>query len=111
MAVDPILQTLSFCRKAGKLNFGFETVKNAVLSQKVFLLLTASDLSAKTIKEVNFLAQKNSLPCIALPYRMEEIALSIGKLTGVLAVTEQGFAKKIIKLNETEETHPYGSKK
>ena len=109
MANDPVLQTLSFCRKAGKLNFGFETVKNAVINEKAFLLLAAKDLSAKTLKEVNFLSQKYSLPCFTLPYSMEEVGFAIGKLTGVLAVTEQGFAKKITKLlNETEETHQYG---
>ena len=105
MTHNPILQTLSLCRKAGKLCFGFETVKNAALSQKVLLVLTAEDLSAKTSKEVNFLAAKQKIPCFPLPCSMEDVYAAIGKLTGVIGITEQGFANKLITLcNEMEET-------
>ena len=68
------------------------------------LLLTASDLSLKTVKEVAYLAGKHTLPHLPIPKTMEEIAGVIGKKTGVIGIADQGFADKLMLIhNETEE--------
>ena len=74
--------TLGLTMRAGKLSFGYDTVKSAVQEGKVFLLLTASDLSEKSGKEVRYLS---------------EIRGIIGKLTGILAVTDKGLAQSLLK--------------
>ncbi len=97
--------TLSLCMRAKRLTYGFETVKAAAEHKEVFLLLAAADLSQKTRKEVRFLAEKCSIPCLLLPHSMEQIAGIIGRKTGVVGVTDQGFAAKLtLAHNETEET-------
>lgn len=101
---DRFYATLSLSMRAKKLLYGFDTVKEGVLDGRVSLLLTASDLSAKTVKEVAYLAGKHNLPHLLLPKCMEEIAGIIGKKTGVIGIADRGFADKLMLIyNETEE--------
>lgn len=95
---DQFAATLSLSMRARKLNFGFDTVKKAVQAGEISLLLTASDLSPKTVKEVRFLAEQKQIPFILLDETMSEIGNRIGKKTGVLGVADQGFAKKLFAL-------------
>ena len=76
---EPFDSTLSLCMRAKRLTYGFETVKAAAEHKEVFLLLAAADLSQKTRKEVRFLAEKCSIPCLLLPHSMEQIAGIIGR--------------------------------
>ena len=97
--------TLSLCMRAKRLAYGFDTVKAAAERGEVFLLLTARELSPKTVKEVRFLAEKLSVPWLPLPHTLEEMPRVIGRTTGVIGVTDQGFAAKLtLAHNETEET-------
>ena len=95
---------LSLSMRAGKLRYGLETVRSAIIKNQVFLLLTTKDLSYKTIKEVSYLADRFSLPHLKLDADMDQIDFAIGKRSGVLAVTEEGFSKKLAEIcNEMEE--------
>ena len=97
--------TLSLCMRAKRLAYGFDTVKAAAERGEVFLLLTADGLSPKTVKEVRFLAEKRSVPWISIPHTLEEMSRVIGRKTGVIGVTDQGFAAMLtLAHNETEET-------
>ena len=87
--------TLGLCMRAGRLSFGFDTVKEAVKAGKVCLLMTASDLSEKTSKEVAFPAYKYQIPYLALDRTQSQLRSTIGKLTGVLAVTDDGLARSL----------------
>lgn len=87
--------TLGLCMRAGRLAFGFDTVREAVRAGKVSLLMTASDLSEKTSKEVVFLADKYQIPYLALDRTQSQLRSTIGKLTGVLAVTDEGLARSL----------------
>lgn len=89
------LSTLGLAMRAGKLTFGFDTVKAAVQSGQVFLLMTAADLSPKTVKETRFLAEHHQIPWLPLPLAMEDLAAAIGKKTGVIAITEEGLAARL----------------
>ena len=94
---DRFYSTLSLCMRAGKLAFGIDTVKETVKSGKVSLLLTAADSSEKTVKEVAFLAEKNSIPHLKLDRTKSGLKTTIGKLTGVLAVTDDGLSSSLLK--------------
>lgn len=96
--------TLSLCMRARRLAFGFETVRAAVKNGKVTLLLTASDLSEKSVKEVDFLSRTYSVPHLRLDLSMEDIARTIGKKTGIIGITDPGFGTKLMQTyHETEE--------
>ena len=98
--MDRFYSTLSLTMRARKLIYGFDTVKENI--GEIYLLLTASDLSPKTTKEVIFLANKHSVPCLALNNTMEEIGNLIGKKTGILGIADNGFATKLISLYKEE---------
>ena len=89
--------TLGLTMRAGKLSFGYDTVKGAVQEGKVFLLLTASELSEKSGKEVRYLSERHDIPLLPLPKTQAEIRGIIGKLTGILAVTDKGLAQSLLK--------------
>ena len=97
--------TLSLCMRAKRLSYGFDTVKGLVLKGQVFLLLTASDLSPKTVKEVRYLSERYNVPCLPHPAAMEGIQRIIGRKTGVIGITDQGLAAKLMSThNEMEES-------
>ncbi|MGI5894355.1 MAG: L7Ae/L30e/S12e/Gadd45 family ribosomal protein [Candidatus Merdivicinus sp.] len=96
--------TLSLCMRARRLTFGLDTVRNTAARGEVFLLLTASDLSPKTVKEVEYLSSRYHIPCCKIARCMEEVANIIGKKTGVIGITDEGFSNKLMLIhNETED--------
>ena len=98
--MDRFYSTLSLTMRARKLIYGFDTVKENV--GEIHLLLTASDLSPKTTKEVIFLAEKHSVSHLALEKTMQEIGNLIGKKTGIIGIADEGFAKKLTSLYKEE---------
>ena len=89
--------TLSICRKAGKLKMGMDTAKSACETGEAKAVFTASDLSEKSLKEMRFYGAKNGVKVYRLGMTMEQIALALGKKTGIIAVTDAGFEKSIAK--------------
>lgn len=86
----------TMCIKAGKLLKGFDISMDAVKSGDVFLVMTASDISPKTLKEVRFVCEKNkSVKMAELPFSIDELSMSIGKKAGVVAVSDKGFADRL----------------
>ena len=83
------LGLLSMCRKAGKLKLGMDMVKVVVL--------TASDFSPKSLKEVKFTCNRENVPVYSLEMSMDDILYGLGKKVGVIAVTDSGFAKSCVK--------------
>ena len=97
--------TLSLCMRARRLVYGFETVKAAVLEGRVALLLTAADLSPKTRKEVGYLGAQHCIPHLCLTAAIDGMAHIIGRKTGVIGITDKGFADRLmLTYNETEDT-------
>ncbi len=90
--------------RARRLAYGLETVRAAALSGRVCLLLTASDLSAKTAKEVDYLSRTRRIPLLPLELNMDGVARTIGRRTGVIGITDPGFGTKLMQTyHETEE--------
>lgn len=89
---DAFLSALGLCKKAGKAVYGFETVKGAIMRSEAFLVFSACDLSSKTEKELCFLCENWGVQIIKTQYEMKILGGSIGKLTGIIAVTDEGFA-------------------
>ena len=85
---------MGLARKAGKLVYGYDTVKHAIMTHKARLVLTASDLSPKTRANIEFFC-RDKVRHIAVDRTMEQMSTAVGKAAGVVAVLDEGFAKLI----------------
>lgn len=83
---------LTICLKAGKTVKGFDSVCDAVKNGSAFCVLTASDASDKTIKEISFICSRYSVPLFHTELTKEEMGVLCGKITAVIAVCDKGFA-------------------
>lgn len=88
---------LTICIKAGKTVKGFDSSMDAVKEGKAFCVLTASDASPKTVKEVDFVCGKYDVTVLATELEKAEMAHICGKETAVIAVCDKGFADGFIK--------------
>lgn len=93
-----ILGLLTICRKAGKLVMGFDPMKDAVAEGKAKAVLTASDISPKTEKEVRFFAGKGNVPVAKTELTLEDIYRGLGKKAGIIAICDEGFAAKALSI-------------
>lgn len=83
---------LGICIRAGKTVKGFDSAVEAVKNGTAFCLLTASDASEKTVKEVRFYCEKYGVKSLATEMSKADIGRLCGKETAVIAVTDKGFA-------------------
>lgn len=96
--MNKMLSVLGLARRAGKLNWGFDTAVEAVRGGTCGVVILAADLSDKTKKNVRYEAEKHNVPVLESAFTMEEVSAAIGKKTGVLAVCDRGFAEKLKQL-------------
>ena len=89
---NKLQSTVSLCRRAGKLQMGFDQVKESAEAGHVKCVFVAADLSDKSKKEVCFFCGKVSVPVYCLPITKDEIKMAVSKGSGVLGVTDEGFA-------------------
>lgn len=89
------LSTLSLARRAGKLVLGFDKVVEEMKNGRVKAVFFSSDLSEKSCKELCFAAQKYRLQPLQLDVQMEEVQHACGKRSGIFALCDEGFAKKL----------------
>lgn len=99
---EQLLNTIAFAKRAGQLTVGFDAVIIAAQKGTLKLILTANDLSAKTLKELAFKLQTAGTPTIPIPVSMDEIWAKIGKRTGIIGIMEIGFTKKIKQILDEE---------
>ncbi|MBO7217475.1 MAG: ribosomal L7Ae/L30e/S12e/Gadd45 family protein [Clostridia bacterium] len=98
---DKALNLLQFAAKAGRLSYGTHATEWAITSGKAKLVLAANDISAKSIKELNFKASKTGISVKILSATDSEcLSQAIGKRCGIVAVNDESFANAILeKLN------------
>ena len=90
------LTLLGFASKAGKLGYGFSVALENINGGKSKLILTASDLSPKSQKEVLFHAEKKGVPVLNLQNTdIFSLSNAIGHKCGVVSVNDGNFAKAI----------------
>lgn len=96
-----VLGMLSLCRRAGRLTAGMEAVLEAARKGAAFLVLLAEDLSPRSARR---LRQKlPALPVATLPCTMQTLSAVTGKLSGILAVCDENFARGIQALMTDDE--------
>lgn len=89
---EALYQAISLCRKAGKLTMGFDAVEEAAVRGKAWVVLTASDASAKTVSRLkgNIGDLVEVLP---MPLDQSRLAAVSRKPVAVYAVTDRNLAK------------------
>ncbi len=90
------LALLGFGTKAGKLSFGFSKATEALQKNKARLVITASDVSPKTKKEITFYAEKKGIEILTLENtEIFELSNAVGHKCGIISVNDEGFAEAI----------------
>lgn len=104
---DRLLSMLGICKRAGQLIAGFDPVKKSVQCGRALLVLTASDLSDRTKKEIAYLTRETEIPCLETARTLDEFEFALGRRAGVYCVEQEGFAKKLAALVQEEAArHP-----
>jgi len=91
---------LGICKKAGKLAEGFDPVAELAKKSGARLILTACDLSPKSLKEIARVASMNTVEHMGLSVTMDEIWQGLGRRSGILAVADEGLAESVKKAAE-----------
>ena len=86
---------LGFARKAGKLAVGTAAAEESIKRKRAKLVLVASDISQKSLKEMRFLGDKFNIPVAVTELGIDGITQSIGTKAGILSVEDEGFAKAL----------------
>ncbi len=102
--MNNVINLLTICRKAGKLTLGFDATKEALLGKKAYLIITASDISTKTEKEIRFFAEKSNVNAVKSDITIEEYYVGLGKKVGIIGICDEGFAKKLTELINVSDT-------
>ena len=76
--------TLSICRRAGRLVGGADEVKSSVSRREARLVLLSADLSENSAADIKRLCGRENIE-------------AVGKRWGIIAVTDAGFAKSLIR--------------
>ena len=97
MANDPVLRMLGLARRAGKLAYGDELVREVCFGHKARCVFLAADAGASTAKKGAFYADKANVPCVQLPHGKTELGTSVGKSgCAIVAVTDIGLASSAV---------------
>ena len=89
---------LAIAKKAGLLEIGADSVRQAAERGRARLILTAADASDRSVRGARAAAEAADVPCIRLPDTMAELGSLVGRGTpGILAVTDTGLASAFLK--------------
>ena len=98
-----VLTLLGFAAKAGKLAYGFEAAVSSVKTGKSILVLTAADVSQKSLKEIKYFTDKFGVKHLSLESTdMKTLSNAVGRKCGIISVNEKGFAESVLKANNPE---------
>ena len=89
---DALAEQLAGAAKEGALTMGFDAVEDACVKGKAWLVMTASDASAKTVQRLNY-AVGDLVDVITMPLTQDRLADISRKPVAVYAVTDRNLAK------------------
>lgn len=98
--MNKFLSLLGLCKRAGRLAAGEVAAEQAVRKKQAQLLILAQDASKNTKKKFTNSAAYYELPLAEIGTK-EELGRAIGAdMRSIIAITEEGFAKKLNQLAE-----------
>lgn len=99
-----LLSLLGMCRRASRLSCGHDAAVGSLRSKSARLCLLSSDASERLRKEIereaNF--EGREIPVRELLSDMNEIGRATGLKSAVVTVNDEGFAKSMLGLLNTE---------
>ena len=98
------LSLLGMCRRAGKLSCGHDAAVGSLRSKSARLCLLSSDASERLRKEIEREAtfEGREIPVRELLSDMNEIGRATGLKSAVVTVNDEGFAKSMLGLLNTQ---------
>lgn len=84
---------LTMCLKAGRMTLGMDLAKDMCRNGEAFGVFVASDLSEKSLKEIKYYCSRYETPLYSVGMTMDELGTALGKRSGIIAVSDKGFAK------------------
>lgn len=96
--MDKLMLFLGLVVKAGKMTFGYNLTEADVKKGRCALVLVASDVSDRTLRNTARLCESGGIDMIRLNMDMDGVAQALGRRSGVLSVTDVNFAKRIREL-------------
>ena len=98
------LSLLGMCRRAGKLSCGHDAAVGSLRSKSAKLCLLSSDASERLRKEIEREAtfEGREIPVRELLSDMNEIGRATGLKSAVVTVNDEGFAKSMLGLLNTQ---------
>lgn len=93
---DRLINMIGLCMRAGRLQSGALPVEKALAAGKNELLLLDEGMTPGSVKKFENACAANQTACILLPGGA--LTNAIGKERLCAAVTDEGFAKQILKL-------------
>ena len=102
--MNKLLFAISMAKKSGKLVYGYESVKTAALDGSARLVIVTKDTSEKSIKRVKYFCE-DIIDVYVAPLTQFEVSQVAGRLTGILAVSDENLAilcRNAIKSTEGE---------
>lgn len=91
MKRNDITGILTICRKSGKLIAGMDEVKNSCRCGKAVGVIVTCDLSKNSRSEISQVCFAEGVQMYVTTLDMEDIGYALGKMYGVMAVTDPGF--------------------
>ncbi len=101
---DRFLSMLGMARRAGKACFGYDKALGNIHANKAKAVFCASDLSPKTKKGLDYAAENTNIKIVTVSRTMFEMTSAVGLKTGIVCITDSGFANKLISLAEQSQT-------
>lgn len=98
---DKFLSLLGMARRANRVSLGYEQALDAIHSGKCYVVFTASDLSEKTSRGLVFASEETKTVVRAVDYTMHTVSDAVGQKTGIVAVNDAGFGKRLLQLLNT----------
>lgn len=95
---DRALSLLGMARRANRLQIGHYAAKASIVTEKAKLCLLAQDASQRLKEEFMRLVKEKNISLIETETTMAQLSQAIGVKTAVVTITEEGFAKRIIEL-------------
>ena len=92
---EKLLPLLGIARKAGRLSLGADPAQEAMSKGKTSLLFLASDLSERSRRNIMEKAEQYGVTVITLDASKDALGAGVGKMTGIIAVNDKGFAEKM----------------
>lgn len=94
--MDKLLGLLGLCRRAGRLEGGFDACREAARDRRAALLIAAADVSEKTYKNLCYEANRAGIGAVRIDADMAELGRACGLRAGVVSVNDRGFAGAIL---------------